>query len=83
MTVKLTLSDKCHEPDDKGTVTVYDQSGQLLKTDVFSKDYSPVTISENVPPHGRIDYVCQPSSVDGEQKCESTVVSVTKGAPVK
>jgi hypothetical protein len=77
MTVVLTLTDKCHEPEDKGTVTVYDQSGTAVQTGSFSKDLSPVTLSRDVPPHGRIDFICSPSAIAGEQNCESTISSVT------
>jgi hypothetical protein len=79
-TVTARFTDNCHEPEDMGTVTVYDQAGvQFGKAFKFSKGFA-VTVSLDVPSNGRIDYICHPSAVQGEKNCISQILDVISPA---
>jgi hypothetical protein len=76
VTVTARFTDNCHEPEDMGNVTVYDQAGvQFGKAFKFSKGFA-VTVSLDVPSNGRIDYICHPSAVQGENNCISQILDV-------
>jgi hypothetical protein len=69
--ITATFRDECHEPEDVGTVTVYDGAGNKVGPPLtFGKGFD-VTAALEVPPQGRIDYICASHSGLDEKKCFS------------